>query len=451
MPAAMKSQKRPPKANGSTGDPAPLARESGPGIWRLFPLVMVVVGVVVGILWEPSADAGVAAGGTDLSAAKDVSAASGAAVKPRPNSLHTVDVHGPDCGAHGFLSPTHVVKGFHLACVERVGTTGDVSVTLFPHGQGKGNQTLTLGSPEIAKDVFYAELTARLNLDEPGTDPPNKFPWAMFTPDGQRRIWSLEDAVESSLVFIFKGGNFIWPGVEVGHTQVVEGLQTLGSIEMTTMSMEPLVFEAKDFLLEEECRHIRDKADPHMKPSPVSLMDHDKGKPDTNWRTSTTYFMPSTNDPMLEGIDKRVQEFTRIPRSHQEQVQVLKYDKGQRYTAHHDFFNPKMYQKDARTLKNMDGGRKNRMITVFWYLSDVEEGGETIFPRFGGRTGPVDFSDCTKGLKVKPVVGKVAMFYSMRPDGQFDDFSLHGACPVITGQKWAANKWVWSAPVHFGG
>lgn len=26
------------------------------------------------------------------------------------------------------------------------------------------------------------------------------------------------------------------------------------------------------------------------------------------------------------------------------------------------------------------------------------------------------------------------MFYSMRPDGQFDDFSLHGACPVITGE-----------------
>lgn len=71
MPATIKSQKRPPKANGSTGNPAPLARESGPGIWRLFPLVMVVVGVVVGILWEPSADAGGAAGGADSSAAKD--------------------------------------------------------------------------------------------------------------------------------------------------------------------------------------------------------------------------------------------------------------------------------------------------------------------------------------------------------------------------------------------
>lgn len=27
------------------------------------------------------------------------------------------------------------------------------------------------------------------------------------------------------------------------------------------------------------------------------------------------------------------------------------------------------------------------------------------------------------------------MFYSLRPDGQFDDFSLHGACPVITGKR----------------
>lgn len=52
---------------------------------------------------------------------------------------------------------------------------------------------------------------------------------------------------------------------------------------------------------------------------------------------STTYFMPSTRDPLLQGIDRRVEEFTRIPKSHQEQVQVLRYDKGQRYTAHHDF------------------------------------------------------------------------------------------------------------------
>lgn len=37
------------------------------------------------------------------------------------------------------------------------------------------------------------------------------------------------------------GGNFIWPGVEVGHVQTVHGLETLGSIDMKTLSMEPLM------------------------------------------------------------------------------------------------------------------------------------------------------------------------------------------------------------------
>ncbi|CAM9163624.1 unnamed protein product [Scytosiphon promiscuus] len=478
----MATTKRPPKIKG-------LARKQKKAskLWKSIPVGVVVVAIAVAFLWDrlaPSKEAASdakagSAGPNATSAAAETAAATAAAAaaaakkqKPLSRSLHAVDVEGPGCGAHSYLSPTHVVPGFHLACVEerkvpRDGASDDgtvVSVTLFQDGQGAGNQTLTLPtalreegegadagrSANGADFLFRAELAERLKLDEVGKDPPNKFPWAMYTPDGQRRISSLKDAITSRLVFIFKGGNFIWPGVEVGHVQTVQGLETLGSIDMKTLSMEPLVFEAKNFLLDDECQHIREKAEPHMKPSPVSLMDHDKGKPDTNWRTSTTYFMPSTRDPLLQGIDRRVEEFTRVPKSHQEQVQVLKYDKGQRYTAHHDFFNPKMYQKDERTLKNMDGGRKNRMVTVFWYLSNVEEGGETVFPRYGGFKGRVDFSDCTKGLKVKPAEGKVAMFYSLRPDGQFDDFSLHGACPVIAGQKWAANKWVWSAPVHFG-
>jgi len=74
----------------------------------------------------------------------------------------------------------------------------------------------------------------------------------------------------------------------------------------------------------------------------------------------------------------------------------------------------------------------------------VEAGGQTVFPRSGGFTGIVDFNDCTKGLLVNPKEGKVIMFYSMKPNAQFDEMSLHGACPVQEGMKWAANKWVWT-------
>ncbi|CAN0497449.1 unnamed protein product, partial [Scytosiphon promiscuus] len=40
---------------------------------------------------------------------------------------------------------------------------------------------------------------------------------------------------QPSFVSAVAGGNFIWPGVEVGHVQTVQGLETLGSIDMKTL------------------------------------------------------------------------------------------------------------------------------------------------------------------------------------------------------------------------
>ena len=41
--------------------------------------------------------------------------------------------------------------------------------------------------------------------------------------------------------------------------------------------------------------------------------------------------------------------------------------------------------------------------------------------------------------------GLATLFYSLRPDGAPDPFSLHGGCPPENdGVKWAVNKWVWS-------
>ncbi|KAK1433131.1 hypothetical protein QVD17_10037 [Tagetes erecta] len=112
---------------------------------------------------------------------------------------------------------------------------------------------------------------------------------------------------------------------------------------------------------------------------------------------------------------------------------VLRYDIGQRYLSHHDTFDPAMYGPQ----------RSQRMASFLLYLSDVEEGGETMFPYGNGESmdASYDFKKCI-GLKVKPRKGDGLLFYSLYPNGTIDPTSLHGGCPVIKGQKWVATKWI---------
>ena len=75
----------------------------------------------------------------------------------------------------------------------------------------------------------------------------------------------------------------------------------------------------------------------------------------------------------------------------------------------------------------------------------MEEGGETAFPKAKGHESA---DACADGFRVKPVKGTAVIFYSMLPDGNLDRLSLHQACPVIKGEKYASNVWIWH-PTRF--
>jgi len=65
------------------------------------------------------------------------------------------------------------------------------------------------------------------------------------------------------------------------------------------------------------------------------------------------------------------------------------------------------------------------------YSSDVEEGGETVFPyargNFSSMPGWNELSECgKKGLSIKPKMGDALLFWSMKPDATYDPSSLHG-------------------------
>ncbi|KAI5021894.1 hypothetical protein ZWY2020_058624, partial [Hordeum vulgare] len=115
---------------------------------------------------------------------------------------------------------------------------------------------------------------------------------------------------------------------------------------------------------------------------------------------------------------------------HGEGLQVLHYEVGQKYESHFHYF--------------LDG---QRMETILMYLSDVEEGGETIFPDANVNSSSLpwynELSECArKDLAVKPNMGDALLFWSMKPDATLDPLSLHGDCPVIKGNKWSSTKWL---------
>ncbi|KAL0795047.1 hypothetical protein Bca101_066424 [Brassica carinata] len=186
----------------------------------------------------------------------------------------------------------------------------------------------------------------------------------------------------------------------------------------------------------EECEYLISLAKPHMVKSTVVDSQTGKSK-DSRVRTSSGTFLRRGRDKIIKTIEKRIADYSFIPADHGEGLQVLHYEEGQKYEPHYDYF------VDEFNTKN--GGQ--RMATMLMYLSDVEEGGETVFPAANMNFSSVpwynELSECgKKGLSVKPRMGDALLFWSMRPDATLDPSSLHGGCPVIRGNKWSSTKWM---------
>lgn len=81
----------------------------------------------------------------------------------------------------------------------------------------------------------------------------------------------------------------------------------------------------------------------------------------------------------------------------------------------------------------------NRFVTVFIYLNECPEGGETVFPYSKSRlvTGIKrdGMDECSEGLAVPPTKLFASMFYSQTPLNEVDPSSLHGGCPPHEGVK----------------
>jgi prolyl 4-hydroxylase len=104
-----------------------------------------------------------------------------------------------------------------------------------------------------------------------------------------------------------------------------------------------------------------------------------------------------------------------------EPCQIIKYDMGEQYEPHQDTFTEETLQSHAP-----ESGQ--RIATALLYLNDVEDGGETDFPNMN--------------ITIEPKRNRCVFFATTHMGTETPlELSLHGALPVIRGQKKAINVW----------
>ena len=180
------------------------------------------------------------------------------------------------------------------------------------------------------------------------------------------------------------------------------------------------LYKQENFLSNQECNQLIDMISTGLRPSTVA----DDG--DTclvnNYRTSKTSDLNYFKDPFYLSIDKKIASLLDLEPFFGETMQAQKYEVGEYYKEHYDFFSP--FNHEFKTYCEWMG---QRTWTTMIYLNDVEEGGETYFKYLN--------------LKIKPKKGLLIAWNNLYSNGFPNYKTMHEALPPIKGSKYIITKW----------
>ena len=186
----------------------------------------------------------------------------------------------------------------------------------------------------------------------------------------------------------------------------------LAPIKEEIFSLNPLLVLQRNVISDREIEIFKTKSQGKMK---QSGLDNQFRADDPNYlkfqRHASVYFMGNSDFPE---ISKRLQVYTNLDQNEKsgasEVLQIGHYPIGGHHVNHYDY---------TSTIPDSNG---NRLATALLYLNDVEKGGSTIFPDLK--------------VNVKPEKGALLLWFNLHLNGNGNPKMLHGACPVIHGEKW---------------
>ncbi len=181
------------------------------------------------------------------------------------------------------------------------------------------------------------------------------------------------------------------------------------------------LFTLRDFLPEDDRLALMALIDANRQPSTIT-----DSNGDDYFRTSETCHFDETV-PVVARLEERLHALSGIDPVFGEPLQGQRYEVGQEFKAHTDYFEPNGKDYDANCAR---GG--NRTWTFMIYLNSPEAGGATRFK--------------VANKMFQPEAGRLLGWNNRRADGSPNAATLHHAMKVRKGLKYVITKWYRELP-----
>lgn len=181
-------------------------------------------------------------------------------------------------------------------------------------------------------------------------------------------------------------------------------------------SLKVELFQCREFAPPELCAQLIRLIDANRRPSTIA---DDNG--DAYFRTSETCDLDA-GEPAVTRLEELLFALNGIDPAHGEPVQGQRYDVGQEFKPHTDYFTP-----DGPDFSKFCSVAGQRSWTFMIYLNEVEAGGATRFKAVG--------------KTFQPEAGKLLCWNNRRADGSVNPATLHHGMKVRKGVKYVITKW----------
>jgi prolyl 4-hydroxylase len=172
-----------------------------------------------------------------------------------------------------------------------------------------------------------------------------------------------------------------------------------------------------DFMTPQECEQLIAISSERLRPSTVARLSLYN-----DFRTSSTCDLVYVQHPLVDDIKRRTGQALGINPAYSEGIQVQRYEVGQQFKPHMDYFVPHTedYEKYASVLGN-------RTWTFMVYLNETAKGGSTRFTNLD--------------LSFYPKAGTALVWNNLYADGQVNPDTIHTGEPVEEGYKVIITDW----------